>query len=392
MASTVAEVVALLDDAYPPATAQSWDAVGLVCGDPQAPVRRVLLAVDPVPAVVTEAERMQADLLVVHHPLLLKGVHSVAADTAKGRVLHRLIRAGVALYVAHTNADAAPGGVNDALAGLLGLIDVHPLDPLPPDERFTLVSYVPPAQAEAVIDAAAAAGAGVLGDYTRCAWTGSGTGTFEAGAASNPTIGIAGERSQVPECKIELVVPAHRAGAVLEAVIAAHPYEEPAVQLLAQAAVSHRANSGIGRVGRLESPCSLRDLAERIAQLLPPTAHGVRVSGDLDAQVSTVALCGGAGDSLFGEVRASGADVYLTADLRHHPASEARDFSGDGRPYLIDVSHWASEWPWLPRCAELLAAGFADLDLHVSTLSSDPWNLVLPGSPSNPSTVEGDPR
>lgn len=375
-ACTVGDLVDVLDAAYPPSTAQSWDAVGLVCGDRSDPVGSVLLAVDPVTTVVDEAIERGVDLLVVHHPLLLRGVHSVAADTAKGRVLHRLIRSGIALYVAHTNADAAHQGVNEALADLIGLSDTAPLEPGRGPDGLTLVCYVPADALDRVIDAAAAAGAGVIGDYRRCGWSVTGHGTFEAGLTTNPTIGAAGDRSTVPEAKVEMVLPAVKAAAVTEAVRAVHPYEEPALHLLTR----HRAeaDTGIGRVGDLTDAITLHDLASRLADVLPPTAHGVRVSGPPQALVGRVALCGGAGDSLFGPVRAARADVYITADLRHHPASEAREHRPDGRPYLVDLSHWASEWPWLPRCAELLGTILEPAAITVSTRCTDPWTFRLP--------------
>ena len=371
----------VLDQAYPPATAESWDAVGLVCGDREQPVRSALLAVDPVATVVDEAVERGVDLLVVHHPLLLRGVHTMSTDSAKGRVLHRLTRAGIALYVAHTNADAAHGGVNDALADVIGLQDTRPLSVGADDGMLTLVCYVPQADLDRVLDAAAAAGAGVIGDYRRCGWSTLGNGTYEAGDGTNPTIGSAGERTDAtPEAKLEMVLPASAARAVTAAVRAAHPYEEPALHLLAQHSLP--AGWGIGRVGTLPQAISLRDLAQRLADGLPGTAQGVRVSGPADARVSTVALCSGAGDSLFGQVRASGADVYVTADLRHHPASEAREHDVDGRPYLIDLSHWASEWPWLPRCADLLEQVLDKAAITVSTRCTDPWTFHLPSTPN----------
>jgi dinuclear metal center YbgI/SA1388 family protein len=274
---TLRQVTDAIEAMHPLEWAQSWDAVGLVCGDPTAPVRRVHFAVDPVEAVVEEAIAAGADLLVTHHPLLLRPVSSVAATTFKGGVLHRAIRSGLAIYVAHTNADAGAPGVSDALARVLDLDDLVPLDPLP-----------------------------------------------------------------------------------------GHP------------------ELGIGRVGNLAVPERLGDFADRVARALLETEQGVRVAGDADAVVQRVAVCGGSGDSLFDQVRASGADVYVTADLRHHPASEARERAGfeDGRPYLVDVAHWASEWPWLAGCADRLVVALAALGrtvvAHVSTTRTDPWTLRVP--------------
>lgn len=286
---TLADVVAVLEELYPPSTAEGWDAVGLVAGDPAAPVRTVAFAVDPVAAVVDEALGRGADLLVTHHPLFLRPVHGVAATTFKGAVVHRLLTGGCGLYVAHTNADAAPRGVADALADLVGITDRRPL--------------------------------------------------------------------------------------------VARDGDDP-----------EDAGRGIGRVGRLARPTSLRAFAEHVAEVLPPVAQGVRVAGDLDATVSTAAVVGGSGDSLFDAVRAAAADVYVTADLRHHPASELREraeFEADparraaGTPFLVDVAHFASEWPWLRYAAEDLAArlGPGTVTTRVSALDTDPWTtrVASPG-------------
>ena len=386
-APTLARVVDVLESVYPPTTAQAWDAVGLVCGDPDQPVRRVLLAVDPVADVVDEAIETGADLLLVHHPLLLRPVHSMAATSFKGRALHRLVRAGCALYVAHTNADAALPGVSDALARVLGLQDLVPLSPDQAEALDKLVVFSPDGDADAVLDAVAAAGAGRIGEYSRCAWTTPGTGTFVPGDRARPARGSAGHREVVAETRLEVVMPRACREAVVAAMRAAHPYEEPAFDVLELASWS--GPRGIGRVGRLARGTTLERFAMTVAEALPHTAQGVRVAGGLDAQVSTVAVCGGSGDSLFDAVRASGADVFVTADLRHHPASEAREAAGGGIPYLVDVAHWASEWPWLHGCAERLASGLAASDdgaagttveTLVSVRRTDPWTLRLPSS------------
>lgn len=382
LAPTLDDVVSVLESLYPPGTAQDWDAVGLVCGDPDQRVRSVLLAVDPTEDVVDEALAVGADLLLVHHPLLLRAVHSVAATGAKGRTVHRLVRGGCALYVAHTNADVALPGVSDALARVLGLEDVVALAPEPGDRLDKHVLFVPDDAADAVLDAVAAAGAGGIGDYARCAWTTSGQGTFVPGDGARPTTGAPGVREVVSETRLEVVAPRAARDAVVRAMRAAHPYEEPAFDVLELARWS--GPRGIGRVGSLAHDLTLQRFAMVVAEALPPTEHGVRVAGDPEATVRTVAVCGGSGDSLFDAVRASGADAFVTADLRHHPTSEAREQARGGPPYLVDVSHWASEWPWLHGCADRLVTGLmgrgSTVDARVSVRRSDPWTFRLPSS------------
>lgn len=272
---TLGQVLLAVEELWPESLAEDWDEVGLVVGRPSSAVTKVLFAVDPTLAVIEEAVEWGADLLITHHPLLLKGVNSVAATTAKGLAVHRLIESGTGLLTVHTNGDSAVGGVSDVLADAFGLQNVAPLSP-----------------------------------------------------AANG----------LPE-------------------------------------------EGIGRVGDLKDVMTLGDFAARVFEMLPAVAGGVRVAGDKDGLVRRVAVCGGAGDGLFDAVRASQADIYVTADMRHHPASEAREAAVDGRPYLIDVSHFASEWLWLPAAAEALGNVLSDqghdVEIRVSSTNSDPWDFIL---------------
>ena len=258
----VSEVVAALDERYPRDWAEQWDRVGLVLGEFDAPVERVLCVVDCVPETAEQAVELGASLIVAHHPLLLKGVSTLAPDTYKGRIVHRLIKAGVALYVAHTNADVANPGVSDALAARLGLRGTRPL--VPQDD-----------------------------------------------------------------------------------------------------------GRGIGRIGELPAPMPLRELAAFVADRLPATAAGVRAAGEPDAEVRTLAVCGGAGDSFLADATRAGVDAYLCADLRHHPAGE---HLANGGPALIDVAHWATERPWLDDVAAWLGSRFP-IDVTVSDLDTDPWTV-----------------
>jgi dinuclear metal center YbgI/SA1388 family protein len=269
MATTVRDVQAVVEQLWPASGTEQWDAPGLLAGDPAAPVASILLAVDAVLDTVDEA--LTSDLLIVHHPLLLRGVTSVAEDRYKGAVLARLIRANTALLAAHTNADVVETGTSAVFAQRLGLRDTAPI-------------------------------------------------------VAAPTM----------------------------------------------------PSRGIGRVGTLAEPTTLGRLARLLGELLPATASGIRVSGDFDAPISTVALCGGAGDSLLAEPAVLAADVYITSDLRHHPASEARENARvGGGPALIDVSHWASEWLWLEQAAGELRAALPGVTVTVSDLRTDPWDFAV---------------
>ncbi len=366
----LAEVIEVLDAAYPPRLAQSWDSVGLVCGDPDEPVDSVTVAVDATAAVVDEVP--ERGLLLAHHPLLLRGVDTVAASTPKGALLHRLIRTGRSLFTAHTNADAAAPGVSDALAEALGATVEDVLDPAPGGTDLDKwVIFAPVESADAVRAAVFAAGAGQIGDYSCCSWGVTGTGQFLPQDGASPAIGEVGSIERVPEDRIEVIAPAGLRARVLTAMRAAHPYEEPAFDVFSLAPLP--AGVGIGRIASLPQPMPLREFVARVGVALPSTAWGVRATGAPDLPVSRVAVCGGAGDSLLDRAAAAGVQAYLTADLRHHPADEHTRRS---EVALIDVAHWASEFPWCAQAAAVLADAFGDaLPVRVSDIRTDPWTL-----------------
>lgn len=372
--TTLADVITLLERAYPPRLAETWDHVGLVAGDPGAEVTKVVVAVDATDAVVDHALAEGADLLLVHHPPLMRGVHSIAADTPKGRLLHKLIAGGCALYAAHTNADSARPGVNDALADVLGLTPGRPLVPTGDGTVDRWVVTVPDDDVDTVLDGVFAAGAGRMSGYTECSFSIRGTGRFRPGDGTDPTIGSVGEPEQVSETRVEFVAPPELRSAVRHALVAAHPYEVPAMDILVNHAgpVPGPEDTGLGRVCDLDQPMTLASFNELVADRLPATEWGVRAAGDPEAEIRRVALCGGSGDSLLGAARAVGADVYLTGDLRHHVVDE--HLRGGG-PMLVDAAHWALEFPWCAQAATLLAEG-AGVSASVCDERTDPWTVA----------------
>lgn len=286
--TTLRELTGTFESLYPASGAESWDAVGTVTGDPAASIARVLLAVDPVAATVDEALKWDADLLFTHHPLLLRGVTSIAEDRYKGALLARLIRGGCALYAAHTNADVVESGPTGVIFDRLGI-------PAGPGARIPIK------------------------------------------------------------------------------------------------AIAEDSPRGIGLVGELPTPMPLRAFAERVAEVFPATVGGVRVAGDPERMVQRIACCSGAGDSLLADPAVRGADVYLTSDLRHHPASESVEQTLlTGGPALVDTSHWASEWLWLEGCAQRLREAHPDLEVRVSTRRTDPWTFVVGARPDAGSVNAAD--
>ncbi len=370
-AVTLGGIIDVLDAAYPPALAQGWDSVGLVCGDPEEPVESVLIAVDATAAVVDRAIGSGAQLLLAHHPLLLRGVDTVGAHTPKGALVHRLIRSGCALFTAHTNADSADPGVSDALADALGLTVTGPLSPAPEPGLDKWAVMVPRDDAEGVRAAMFTAGAGRIGDYDRCSWSVEGDGQFRPLDGADPAIGAVGGLERVREYRVEMVAPRALREDVRAALRRAHPYEEPAYDLIELA--GEPAAQGLGRVCELPRQETLAEFTERVAAALPPTVWGVRAAGDPGRPVRRVAVCGGSGDSMLGAAAAAGADAYVTADLRHHPADEHLRTGG---PALVDVAHWASEFPWCAQAAEVLRRAFGErLTVQVADERTDPWTV-----------------
>ncbi|MFV0406946.1 MAG: Nif3-like dinuclear metal center hexameric protein [Propioniciclava sp.] len=372
---TVSEITDWFETAYPPSLAESWDRVGLAVGDPQAPVSRVLFAVDVTEPVVTEALRLGAEMIIAHHPLLLRGVHTVRADDPKGRLITDLIRGEVAVFNAHTNADSAARGVAEALADLLELSDRRPLVPAPRPPQDKLVTFVPAEHVDAVLSALGAAGAGNLGAYADCAYTTAGEGRFTPQPGADPFIGTIGQPQRTPETRIEVVLPRQRRAAVVAALGAAHPYEEPAFDVVEMAWLP--SSDGLGRIGDLPHPIPAAQVASRLAERVPTTAGGIKLGGDPERILSRIAVLGGAGDSLLDAAREAGVDAYITGDLRHHPA---QDFLAQAEaPVLIDVPHWAAEWTWLPHAEQVLheCASQAGVTVaaSVSQISTDPWRL-----------------
>lgn len=362
MTLRVSDLLARIAARAPFDKAAGDDPVGLMLGDPDAPARRVAVCHDVTDRVVAAIERAPVDLLVAYHPLLYRPTRRlVAGPTPEGRAW-RLARAGAALAVVHTSFDVAPGGASDALAEALGLEACEGFAPLDVAAARKLVTFVPGAAADAVLDAMAAAGAARIGGYSHCSFRAEGIGTFLPGPGTSPAAGRPGELAREPEVRLECLVPPAAEGEVIRALLRAHPYEEPAWDLFERRGEARL----IGRVGRVPDGDSLRELAERAAEALggPP----VRLAGDPDARVGRLAVLPGSGGSFLAAARAAGADAFLSGDLSHHQVRAALD-SG---LRVLDVGHAASERPGLERLFSLTAA----LGVEARSLleiDPDPW-------------------
>jgi dinuclear metal center YbgI/SA1388 family protein len=369
--TTIADLDAWLERFAPTALAEPWDNVGLLIGDPEAPCRRVMTCLTVTPDSADEAVAERADMIVSHHPVLFKPTKTLRADHPETAHLWRLARAGAAIYSPHTALDNAEHGINAGLARRLGLIDVGPLRPTPPASLHKVVVFGPRTDREPVLAAAFAAGAGKIGAYGECSYSSPGVGTFFGDDSTHPAVGEPGRRESVREWRVEVLCPARRLPAVLDAIRSAHSYEEPAIDVYS----IHPARSGpgIGRLGRLPNPEPLGALAERIADALP--APGLQFVGDPARPVTRVAIACGAGDEFLPDAARAGADVLLTGEARFHRALEAESLG----LALILAGHYATERPGVEDLADALAPAFPDLRVWPSRAERDPLRAVGQG-------------
>lgn len=361
MAQSTAELLAELARRAPFEKAADWDPVGLQLGDPGRPARRVAVCHEVTDAVLERLEAAPVELLVAYHPLLFRPVQRlVAGATPEGRAL-RLLRADIDLAVVHTAFDVAGGGAADALADALGLEDVSGFAPLHGPDTLKIATFVPADSADRVLEAVAAAGAGRVGNYTHCSFRSEGQGSFHAGAGTDPVVGRSGVRNLEAEIRIEFPAPKGAEAAVLAALVAAHPYEEPAYDVY-----DRRGDAAmVGRVGRAAEP-GLAALRERVAGALGPCA--LRVAGTDDASVERVAVVPGSGADFVDAARAAGAEALVTGDLSHHRARAAVDAG----LCLLDPGHAASERPGLRRLLEWVEE-IAPETVSLLECDPDPW-------------------
>jgi dinuclear metal center YbgI/SA1388 family protein len=372
MTATVDQIIAVLNRLAPPRLAESWDNVGLQFGDRAWPVEKIWVALDPLPEVVAEACENEVDLLVTHHPLFFKSLKKIDCATPVGRIVSLAAAGRLAIFSAHTNLDSATGGVNDVLAGLLGLDDCLPLSPQPDARSCKLVVFVPPDHVDAVLKAVFARQAGRIGEYTKCSFRSDGTGTFFAGDSTSPVAGRRGMFNEVGEQRVEVVVTRDRLDAVVAAARQAHPYETMAYDVYPLEAGDSAA--GLGRVGRLSSEQTLGDIAIRLKQALQLSA--VKIVGNPAKTVDTAAVCSGSGSSLLPDAIAAGAQVYVSGDIGYHTARDAQQ-AGIG---IIDIGHFSSEHPIVSSLAAAIrdALGEEGIQAGVAAVATekDPFDYL----------------
>ncbi len=366
MKHTVRDVIRVMEAWAPPGLAYDWDRIGLSLGRPDAQVRTIFTALSITVDAARAAVLAKADMVVSHHPLIWDAIKAIRTDDPAREPLTLLVKADTNCFAAHTNLDVCAGGVNDVLAEALGLRETKPLFPVKHAGQVKLVTFVPEAHLAAVRAAVSAAGAGVIGDYTQCSFSTLGTGTFLPGRGATPFSGKKGAVNEEPEARFETLVPKALAPRVVEALLKAHPYEEVAYDLVPLANADP--GVGIGRVGTLAKPVSLKAFAERARKALG-VAH-VRVTGDLKRPVSRVAAMGGAGGGQVGDVP-RGVDVYVTGDVKYHEAQLALDRG----LAVIDAGHHGTERGIVPVMSARLRTALPGVKV-VEYAEPDPFVTV----------------
>ena len=334
------EIVKIVEDFAPLRLAEDWDNSGWQLGDPRAQTGKVLLTLDMTEHIMEEAARAGAGLVISHHPMFFKGIKNIRMDRPEGSLIAGLLKNDIAVYAAHTNLDSAAGGVNNVLAEKLQLTGVDSLLPGASEKLYKLAVFVPISHIDQVRTAIAEAGAGWIGNYRDCAFQVKGVGIFRPLAGTSPFIGRTGELEKVEEFRLETIVPENRKKAVLAAMRKAHPYEEVAYDLYPL--VNQTPGYGLGRVGSLPEEVTLSEFAKLVKEVLQ--IDTVRLGGVQGKTVRKVAVCGGAGASLWKQALSKGADVYVTGDIKYH---EALDMTAAGLNF-VDAGHFPTERIILP--------------------------------------------
>jgi len=363
----VKDIAAVVEKIAPLGLAQSWDNVGLLIGDPERRIKNILLTIDVTQAVVAEAKELKMDLILSYHPVIWDGLKRVRADD-RSRTVYELIRSGIAVFSIHTALDAVAGGINDGLAGILGIRDAKPLGDYveyAPQDNYKLVVFVPVDALADVTNAVYEAGAGWIGNYRNCGFHTEGSGTFMPLEGARPAIGKKGTFENVQEFRFETIVTADKVQAVVTALKKAHPYEVPAFDIFKL--FDYASRFGLGRIGPLAEPLRLSQVIARVKRRTGAKAVGL--VGDPKRLVRKAAVCAGTCGEILNLVIAGGADLYLTGELKHHQALAAQEAGLT----CICLSHTVSERFFLKDLARRVKRLAGELTVRISKKDADPF-------------------
>ena len=369
----VSDISGIINKKFPFALAEDWDNVGLQLGDPSATVSKIMVALDPLPVVIDEAIEHCCDLLITHHPLIFSPLRTITTASTTGSSVLKAVRSNLGLIAMHTNYDIADNGLNDLLAGRVGVTQTSPLKIIGREELAKLVVYVPVDHLE-LVRTALLPYADSTGRYRDCSFTSPGEGTFLPLEGAQPMIGTIGRFERVHEQRLELLIRRSRLPQAVKALRSVHPYEEPAFDCYP--VLNESLAYGLGRVGKLAQPLTASQFAEMAGDRLG-CSH-LRLVGDPGRIVSKVALCSGSGMSLLRDAVRAGADLLLTGDVKYH---EAREAEAHGI-LLLDAGHYSTEQIMADEICRflndaLLQAGY-QIDVMTACRENDPFIPVTP--------------
>jgi len=363
----VDNIIKQIEQIAPPALAQDWDNTGLLVGGANQQVKNVLLTIDITEAVVDEAKKLKAGMIISYHPVIWDGLKQVTAD-GPGSIVYELARAGISVYSIHTSLDVVAGGVNDGLAEMVGIVDARPIGDYVQDETensYKLIVFVPTAAINKVTNAVFEAGAGWIGNYSHCGFKVSGRGSFLPRDGAHPAIGRKGKLETVEEIRFECIVPAAKLDVVLAAMKKAHPYEEPAFDVFKLC--NPQDGLGLGRIGRLARPTSLSQIITKIKR--QTGAKAVGIVGRAQRTVKKAAVCAGSCGKIINQVISQKAELYVTGELKHHQALAAQD----ANLTCLCLSHSVSERFILKKLAKQLQKQLKGVKITVSKKDADPF-------------------
>ncbi|MEY3048300.1 MAG: hypothetical protein RL365_338 [Bacteroidota bacterium] len=360
------QLTAYLEERFPLNLQEDYDNSGLQLGDPGMDITSVLVALDCTEAIVEEAIQTGSNVIVVHHPILFKGIKRIGVSTEIERILHRCIKQDIAIYAIHTNLDNHIDGVNSKIASTIGLRQCRILKPKP-HTLFKLVVYTPVDSEERVHEAVCAAGAGNIGNYYNCGYTAVGIGKFTPNEKANPSIGEAHVPTRQEEAKMEYLLEKQNIGSVLSAMKRAHPYEEVAYDLIALE--NSNAQVGSGMIGELPEPM---DAFEFLSQLKETFNCGViRYTALQNKPIRTVALCGGAGSFLLPQAIQQNADIFISGDFKYHEF-----FGAENKIIIADIGHYESEQYTSALLVEIIREKFPTFAVRLTVNNTNPINFL----------------
>ena len=368
----LSDIAGIINKKYPFTLAEDWDNVGLQLGDPSTEIRRIMVALDPLPQVIASAIDSNCDLLITHHPLIFSPLRQITSSTSTGSSILKAAQNRLALLAMHTNYDIAQDGLNDLLAKRIGLEQTRPLKITGRDELSKLVVFVPQEQLEKV-RTALLPHAESIGNYQDCSFSAAGEGTFLPLTGAQPSIGTVGELAQVAEYRLELMVRRTLLPKAIRTLLNVHPYEEPAFDCYPL--LNEAPPEGLGRIGSLPKPARLADWAASLAETLECTS--VRFTGSPDRMIQKIALCSGSGASLLRDAVRAGADLLLTGDVKYH---EAREAEARGVA-MVDAGHFGTEILMVAAIRDFLnnslnKAGYA-AEILTADCEQDPFTTII---------------